>query len=248
MPRKAVGSNQYRTRPQLDTAADASGPDLMAQACSTQIMRCGQVWGTRCRAKVQPPFYSHGAHGYRHKHVLLQDALADLDCPPAVMMWALEQDLPHLRKLVAQHMRCPPTILEELAGDEDENVVMLAAQNWACPEHILCQLSHHSNPRVLAVVAAHHRTPPNVLGQLPLDDTGVAHNVARNPNTPPQRLREMASHPDTCMFWYRALENPSCPPDLVVQMLGSDDKRVRESAKRSRALPEEYRQLLAIQS
>lgn len=55
-----MGNNQYRTR---RNGSLATPSDLMAQASQPgHPMRCGEVWGTQCRAWVQAPHFRHPGH------------------------------------------------------------------------------------------------------------------------------------------------------------------------------------------
>jgi len=58
---RAVGSNQYRARFEVDSLPDI---DLMAQASTTSVTcyRCCEIWGGRCQAWVQAPDWAHGTH------------------------------------------------------------------------------------------------------------------------------------------------------------------------------------------
>ncbi len=59
-----TGTNQYQIRGS-SRAADMAIPPvahLMDQAAGPQV-RCGQVWGTGCNARVAAPTWRHGTHG-----------------------------------------------------------------------------------------------------------------------------------------------------------------------------------------
>lgn len=74
--RVATGSNQYRTRP-AGPASTFGDSDLVDQA--TQVMRCGEIWGTRCKVRVYPPEYAHANNAMRHprsEHVMMQAHLS----------------------------------------------------------------------------------------------------------------------------------------------------------------------------
>jgi len=259
MAKRRVGSNQYRTRNGGDIV-QPSGQDLMKLAAGTSLnpydtrRRCGEVWETGCRAWVQPPLFSHGSHGFGADSVKrwtddtgnprLNEALRRVNCPTATLEWASYDQHSQYRRLAAEHFRCPPQVLQRLAQDPDEGVRRMVANNMFCPPEILDQMAHQ--PDIIAAeVARNINTSSRTLGWMPINNAGVAINVARNPNTPSERLRQLVLDPS---FDYSdlALENSNCPSDLVVQMLGSDESLMRAAALRSRALPEEYRQLRSI--
>jgi len=99
-----VGSNQHRTR----WGPDLPAPDraLGAPPGAPERLRCGEVWGTRCRAWVDPPDFSHGEH-------------------PS----------PEGRAARAQDPACPPGLLQLLAGDSGWGVRKAARANPQCPPH-----------------------------------------------------------------------------------------------------------------
>jgi hypothetical protein len=72
-----VGSNQYHTRLITDVPTEL-GHDLIAQAGvadTAERLRCGEVWGTACRAWVRGPNWSHGSHPAS------PDVLQSIACP-----------------------------------------------------------------------------------------------------------------------------------------------------------------------
>jgi len=64
MARRVVGSNQYKIRRNEPLAA-ASNLVIQAAHLDTRVgsfLRCGEVWGTQCRAWVHAPHFRHGDH------------------------------------------------------------------------------------------------------------------------------------------------------------------------------------------
>jgi hypothetical protein len=176
-----VGSNQYKTR---------WGPDLPAPQREIgspedppERRRCGEVWGTRCRAWVEPPTWSHGDHptpGAR------EDRVRDPECP----LWLLQQ----------------------LAGDPSGRVRGWVASNPACPPALLQQLAQVPEPWVRGSVALNPQSPPGVLVALARDPIrGVRQGVASNRACPPQALELLARDPDQWVRG-AALRHPNCPP------------------------------------
>jgi hypothetical protein len=63
--RPGLGSNQYRTKwttKPRNVRCRADG-EMHGWWPDGQVMRCGEVWGTKCQAWVGPPGYTHGSHG-----------------------------------------------------------------------------------------------------------------------------------------------------------------------------------------
>jgi len=90
--RRAVGSNQYCTRAGDDLGTAGCRLDLVAQAGELVWMRCGDMWGTDCRAWVQGPGWRHARHGYARRD----------------------------RRAAAWRPSCPPDLLLQLNTDHDE--------------------------------------------------------------------------------------------------------------------------------
>jgi len=82
--RKAVGSNQYVTKPGITTVVLAHQPDLMSQINHEVVrLRCHQVWGGRCQTWVSAPAWGHGLHQAYHK--LIPDNIEQLPDPDFIL-------------------------------------------------------------------------------------------------------------------------------------------------------------------
>jgi len=65
MPRKiggGMGTNQYQARDKVRNKAPAVNWVGVALVDSDSRRRCGEVWGTKCKAWVVPPKYTHDNH------------------------------------------------------------------------------------------------------------------------------------------------------------------------------------------
>jgi len=188
MARRQVGSNQYRER----WGSDLPAPQRdLGPADPPSRMRCGELWGSRCRAWVGPPGWSHGKHptlGMRCAQVLnprcSPQALEHLagdpdpwvrgrvlsrhDCPPGALETLAGDPDPWVRGRVALRPTCPPQTLQRLARDPDELVRTWVAQNPSCPPRILAVLARDPDEGVRSVAQAHPSLPPQwrVLSQL----------------------------------------------------------------------------------
>jgi len=155
MARRLRGSNQYKTR---------WGPDLPAPDREVRVpeepperRRCGEIWGTRCRAWVTPPDYSHGEH-------------------PS----------PWARGARAQDPASPPRLLQLLAEDPEWQVRWAVARNPASPLGALARLAGDPDRWVRRAVAANPASPPQVLARLVRDPDEQVRGAARaNPACPP---------------------------------------------------------------
>jgi len=158
-----VGSNQHKTRwgPDLPT------PDrgLGAPEEPPERRRCGEAWGTRCRAWVDPPDYSHG----KHPSPWAREARAqDPASPPGVLERLAEDPHRWVRWAVARNPASPPGALEQLAGDPDELVRVAVAGNRASPPGVLARLARDPHEGVRTRAREHPACPPQwrALGQL----------------------------------------------------------------------------------
>jgi len=167
------------------------GPDLpvpdWGQAVPEEppeALRCGEVWGTRCRAWVRPPNWAHGNH------------------PTTRWFWARARD-----------PACPPWLLQALAQDPQGWVRERAITNSQYIQQTLAGLAGApSSWGVRWRVAANPACPPQLLQQLAQDpDQAVREQVANNPSCPPRVLEALARDPDQRVRT-AALGHPNCPP------------------------------------
>jgi hypothetical protein len=204
MVRRAVGSNQYRTRAGEATGA-ASDLDLMAQAAGMPRMRCGDVWVTNCRAWVHPPNYSHGRCGMNGN---LIRAATYCDHAPALEVMATFNNA-DVRALVARNNATPPQVLAHLAHDAQQEVQRKAARNRRCPPDTLAQVA----VTLPYAVAENESTPPQTLLTLIyVGNDSVRRRVAHNPSCPPEGLVLLLSDRDG-LVRLGALANPSLPEE-----------------------------------
>jgi len=150
-----VGSNQHRTRWGPDLPVPDRGQVVPEEP--PERRRCGEVWGTECRAWVQPPDYSHGEHpslGARWARA------RDPACPPGVLAALAEDPALGVRWEVAGNPACPPGALAALAQDPDERVRGEVAGNPACPSGALQLLVRDPHEDVRTRARAHPNCPP----------------------------------------------------------------------------------------
>lgn len=196
MARKlAVGSNQYRTRTG-DDLIPIVGPDLMERVGIPQRLRCGEVWGTGCRAWVLEPGFTHGNH--------IPDTKTQIS--------------------VARRPSTPPPVLASLADGATFLVQLALEQNPQCPPSILARLGSPSNAvQVLEAVARNHNCPAAILRTL-VDApwASVRYEAARNPGLPLDKLMRIIGDPDGDLIYVyqAALDNPSLPDEyrILVQI------------------------------
>ena len=155
MARRAVGSNQYKTRV---GSPDVQTPDvdLMAQV------------GSRLAEFPQ---------GKRMK--LAENPLT----PPEVLAHLAHDTDWGVRGLVAEHSNTPPEVLARLAGDKNADVRNVVAENPSTPPDILTQLAGDRLDWVRNSVAENRNTPPEVLVLLAGDvDADVRQAAEANPS------------------------------------------------------------------
>lgn len=195
MSRRTSGHNQYTCR-NLARVPTAE-LDLMAQVQKLHHIRCGQVWGTGCRAWVQPPQYSHGTHG------MLTESEPEMPwpttpgpyCPPEVLAQFAASGNVNMRQLAAWHYNCPPGSLAQLAVDPRMGVRRAVASNIQCPSAVLQQLATDPAWEVRVTLAGNAKCPPQVLVHLLADDLPEVRIVARfNDSLPDEYKALIALH------------------------------------------------------
>lgn len=140
----------------------------MAQAAGdTERRRCGEVWGTGCRAWVQAPDYSHGEHG-------LFGDLAAQARHSEMTSWAMQQIAERgtieSRCLLASRDDLPSELLSSLAADPYDSVREQVAIRLDCSPALLEVLATDPSAVVRQVVARHPALPTGSLAKLLMDD------------------------------------------------------------------------------
>jgi hypothetical protein len=230
MVRRAVGSNQYRTR--VSPAGASTDTSLLAQATNEQRRRCGEVWGTQCRVWVTEPDYSHDGHGVHSSgldaHLRSMDevgfrALADvLDVLPERTVWA-----------VAKNRRCPPEVLEQLDKSPiDSQTRVNILSNPRCPTHLLETAVEGVSIEFAMAAASNPNTPPQALHQAARYNSRalsaapeVLGRIVRNPQCPTKTLRMLVklSYWDSAWerrVWVPIAQRMDCPPDVLRVLAG----------------------------
>ena len=211
MARRAVGSNQYRTRTAPDLPSDA-GPNLMQQAQHSDAPRkCGEVWGGRCQQWVYPPTYSHSPHGLSGLANKMEKAAQDPSCSPLGLRLLVD----YADSRTEHHFRY---------------LAVVAARNPNCPPEMLWRLSNHTLQPARHAVASSDNAPVDLVTHMLNDaDGGVRRMALRNPNCPPEKLRQAAISSDPAQRWTVAC-NPNCPPDLLDRLTQDTDMAVIQAA------------------
>lgn len=186
IPKRATGSNQYKTRQRPDCGTPTV--DLMAQADGPRV-RCGDVWGTRCRAWVEPLDYLHASGGHQHGGGLMA-AARNPQCDPEVLIYlATHADrLLGVDYRVAANPSCPPAALRHLAeAMRPPHLLEAVARNRNCPPDTLRRLAGATWMSVHIQVAGNPKCPVDVLARFLQDqaeDVGVRRAALGNPNLP----------------------------------------------------------------
>lgn len=122
--KQAIGSNQYKRR--VGSALISAAGDLVGHVESPFRRRCGEVWGTDCRAWVYAPTWTHWRHGR------MSDRLAAVDnpgCSPEVLVQLAEDEIWLVRVRVAGHPNTPAETLVLLSVDTDRRVLVAVLGN-----------------------------------------------------------------------------------------------------------------------
>jgi len=179
--RKKIGNNQYKTQ-HAGIPLSIVNTNLLSQIDTGQA-RCGDVWGTKCKAWVGPPDWSHGSHPSTNNKLLV----AGNPNTSIETLTRLAQDQ-HVwvRQGIAWNPNTPVETLTRLAQDQDVGVRYQAATNPNTLIETLTKLAQDQNALVRRKVATNPNTPPEVLVQLLTDQTPDIRKAALdNPSLPP---------------------------------------------------------------
>jgi len=101
----SVGSNQYVKSPGIVLHAD-----LISAVGLSRRIRCGDVWGTQCRAWVKAPKYGHGNHP-ASKHVIA--TIKNPNCPVDILISQIGQTNHDIDALILEHTKIPSALLDQ---------------------------------------------------------------------------------------------------------------------------------------
>jgi hypothetical protein len=141
--------------------------------------------------------------------------------PAGALMKLADDSEWKVRKSAAQNLSTPVEALMKLASDKRSDVAVGVAQNPSIPADVLRQMASSRDLSVIRALSKNTSAPSDVLVQL-MDANGphardgvMRQNIAMNPSTPPDVLRQFAEDP-----WLRQVipSNPSTPPDILEQL------------------------------
>lgn len=213
--RHGVGSNQYRIR--------EGGPQKRPDASHRRgKQRCGDLWGTRCRAWIYPPSWKHDAAPAHYQHIDVSAAPAD-----TLRLFSESKDDRIIRAVVASP-NCPPDILlafcdgPAASGSVQQDLFISGLGNPNYPRH---QLAHWYDQYKLSLdpdgplgaIFSNPSCPESVFTEASdrhIDDGLVPlfSKMARNPNCPPNVMARLATQTSLTS---QLLENPNCPPNVI---------------------------------
>lgn len=212
--RTAGHANQYQTRPETATAGQPALPLLHQTADPPTHMKCNEVWGGVCIARVEPPHWSHVSAWTHNTH-------------PTV----------HMRRTLAGYLGISPEMLEYLAKDLEVEVRLEVAKNYACPTAVQEQLARDGHNGVRRMVAWNHNCPPAAMEHLAIDsDLFVRRELASNPVCSPDVLERLAGDLDQYVRQMVALRTSN--PALLERLILDRRVIVRQAAADNPNLPQ----------
>lgn len=99
----------------------------------------------------------------------------------------------------------------------DEQYIMLKNNYITRPEQ-LAELANSDSYSIRKEVARNPNTPADILKELSRDSAGY-YVVGRNPSTPVEVLWEYAKDTEDCDRWVAVAENPNCPPEILEYLM-----------------------------
>jgi hypothetical protein len=137
-------------------------------------------------------------------------------CHPEASLFLLQQASTsysaEVRLYVARHPKATESILRRLSDDHAELVREAVAEHPNTPVESLQKLSSDSNDDVRDSVATHGRIPYQTLASLAEKNDAYLRLLALHPETPEDRLEELAE--DNALLPF-VLHNPNAPSDLL---------------------------------
>lgn len=138
---------------------------------------------------------------------------------------------------IARDLQTPIDILERLAQDPNEDVRYAVAGNRNIPSATLLKLTEDSSSKVRSS-AIHHQfnrpTPVEILAKLANDlDSHIRMNIARNANTPPEVLAQLAFTEDPGNWIADGLIKNQNTPVETLEYLGVERHQVSAYNKKT---------------
>jgi hypothetical protein len=99
------------------------------------------------------------------------------------------------RGFLARNPKIRPETIERYATHGTMGQKQTIAGNINTPTHVLEKLAAQKNPDINSELAINHRTPSHILGAMDHSDLYTAKSLAGHPNTPKEKLQELANHP-----------------------------------------------------
>jgi hypothetical protein len=210
-------------------------------------VRCGDVWGTRCRAWVTPPDFNHAGHG---DHGIMRMVAKHPQCPPYLLRQLSWSPASRVRRQVARHPQCPPDLVLEMGlRDRDLDVYTEALLHPKFPAGEYPAVIRRMDASAINRLARRPECSMELLRAVGVPGNawyGYHNNIARHSNCPPDLLREYAASALASGLSTSVAKNPNCPPDLLIQLLNHPVAQTRRAALDHPNLPEEYRVLAAV--
>lgn len=239
MNRYQPGSNQYkkRTAPQPLTA-----PLHITTPIQNTVKRCGEVWGTKCKAKVQAPSWAHGAHPSDNSK--LHAALTP-HTPTALLLTLANGKASYsVIKTLAKRNNSTEKLKQAIAMRHPLEAMSIWGTNASLlPPDWLEAFAKHPDSNVRANVARLAYLPHHICRLLLKNaDENVKVNLASN--SVPQTVASALLQDSTITVKSAALRHLGTPNDITTDIIHHSSPEIRAAASYRSNTPSQLDQLI----
>jgi len=240
MNRHAQGSNQYKKK--LAPQSLIVPPQIKNPTQNT-FKRCGDVWGTQCKAKVFPPTWTHGTHPSYE----IRLRLSDTPHTPTTLLLALikrKGSYSIIKNIVNKH-----TITEQLKQAIITQHPLYAMSLWGknpslLPPNCVEYFAKHPTAQVRARAAQLPYLPPHICRLLREDvDKNVRINLVGNSHLP-KSTRNILLQDPTSTVKSTALRHFGTPNDITTDIINHPSPNIRAAAAHCSNTPTQLDQLI----
>jgi hypothetical protein len=154
----------------------------------------------------------------------------------------------HCRTAVVRHPNVKADTLHRLVGDPRLQVVTAIATTRRTPTDVLCRIVAERPEATVACrkIAASRDLPEETFWLLAMNRAWVVRaSLGRNPHTPVDVLRSLATDPQVQYFTDLAT-HPNLPADAITHLAGHPDRNVRRAVAVRKDLTDDQRILIQL--
>ncbi len=190
---------------------------------------------------------------------IVEEIAKNLNTPPEILQLIFDENTDKLIKVaLAENSSTPPEILNKLSRSFNRYILREIVDNPSTPSKALRRLFYLTNSKFNKFIASNPNTPKDIMKKLAnIKDGEIIRRIVQNPNAPSEVLdklakkygnyimcQNIASNPNTLPETLRELEKNSCgfvlvniaknintPEDVLMRLIDNEDVDISSNAK-----------------